>query len=47
MNAFLCCMAGLCKVQLEILNEELETLNIQAHELEQTIACNVAEILEG
>jgi type I restriction enzyme M protein len=32
--------------QLETLNEELETLNAQAHDLEQTIAGNVAEILE-
>jgi type I restriction enzyme M protein len=31
---------------LETLNEELETLNAQARELEQTIARNVAEILE-
>lgn len=35
------------KAQLETLNEELETLNAQARTLEQTIACNVAEILEG
>lgn len=35
------------KAQLEALNEELETLNTQAHELEQTIAANVAEILEA
>jgi type I restriction enzyme M protein len=34
------------KEQLETLNEELETLNTQARELEQTIASNVAEILE-
>ena len=34
------------KEQLEELNEELETFNAQAHELEQTIARNVAEILE-
>ena len=33
------------KEQLEALNEELETLNAAAHELEQTIATNVAEIL--
>jgi type I restriction enzyme M protein len=33
--------------QLETLNEELETLNAQARELEQTIAANVAEILEA
>jgi type I restriction enzyme M protein len=35
------------KEQLETLNEELETLNAQARELEQTIAANVAEILEA
>ena len=35
------------KEQLEALNEELETLNAQARELEQTIARNVAEILEA
>ncbi|MHB8742213.1 MAG: type I restriction-modification system subunit M [Sulfuricaulis sp.] len=35
------------KEQLETLNEELETLNTQARELEQTIAQNVAEILEA
>ena len=35
------------KEQLEKLNEELETLNAQARELEQTIAGNVAEILEA
>jgi type I restriction enzyme M protein len=34
------------KVQLETLNEELETLNAQAREFEETIARNVAEILE-
>ncbi|HEY2801851.1 MAG TPA: class I SAM-dependent DNA methyltransferase [Chthoniobacterales bacterium] len=34
------------KTQLETLNEELETLNAQASELEKTIAVNVAEILE-
>jgi hypothetical protein len=34
------------KAQLETLNEELETLNAQARDLEQTIARNVAEILE-
>src|SRR5208283_3992600 len=33
--------------QLETLNEELETLNAQARDLEQTIARNVAEILEA
>jgi type I restriction enzyme M protein len=33
------------KEQLEALNEELETLNAAAHDLEQTIAANVAEIL--
>jgi type I restriction enzyme M protein len=35
------------KEQLETLNEELEALNAQAHELEQTVARNVAEILEA
>jgi type I restriction enzyme M protein len=35
------------KEQLETLNEELETLNAAARELEQTIALNVAEILEA
>ncbi len=35
------------KEQLETLNEELEKLNKQARELEQTIAQNVAEILEA
>jgi type I restriction enzyme M protein len=35
------------KAQLETLNEELETLNAQARDLEQTIAGNVAEILEA
>ena len=35
------------KEQLETLNEELESLNAQARELEQTIAANVAGILEG
>ena len=35
------------KEQLESLNEELETLNAQARDLEQTIAGNVAEILEA
>jgi type I restriction enzyme M protein len=34
------------KEQLETLNEELEVLNAQARDLEQTIARNVAEILE-
>ncbi len=34
------------KAQLEVLNEKLEVLNAQAHNLEQTIASNVAEILE-
>jgi type I restriction enzyme M protein len=33
------------KAQLEALNEELETLNAQAHQLEETIATNVTEIL--
>lgn len=35
------------KEQLETLNEELETLNAQARDLEQTIAGNVAEILDA
>ncbi len=35
------------KEKLETLNEELEVLNAQARELEQTIAANVAEILEA
>jgi type I restriction enzyme M protein len=35
------------KEKLEELNEELEVLNAQARELEQTIALNVAEILES
>lgn len=35
------------KEKLETLNEELEVLNAQALELEQTIAQNVAEILEA
>jgi type I restriction enzyme M protein len=34
------------KEQFEALNEELETLNAQARELEETIARNAAEILE-
>jgi len=35
------------KEQLETLNEELEVLNAQARELEETIARNVTEILEA
>jgi type I restriction enzyme M protein len=35
------------KEQFEILNENLEVLNAQARELEQSIARNVAEILQG
>lgn len=35
------------KEQLEALNEELESLNAQARELEQTIGANVAGILEA
>ena len=35
------------KAQLEALNEELETLNAAARELEATIASNVSEILEA
>ena len=34
------------KEQLETLSEELEALNVQARVLEETIACNVAEVLE-
>jgi type I restriction enzyme M protein len=33
------------KVKLETLNEELEALNAQAHELEQAIAANVSALL--
>jgi hypothetical protein len=39
----LACVAPLC----EALNEELESLNAQARDLEQTIARIVAEILEA
>jgi type I restriction enzyme M protein len=35
------------KEQFETLNDELETLKAQARDLEQTIARNVAEILEA
>ena len=35
------------KEQFETLNEELELLNAESRELEQTIAANVAEILEA
>ncbi len=35
------------KEQLETLDEELETLNAAARELESTIASNVAEIMEA
>lgn len=35
------------KAQLEVLNEELETLNAQARELDETIAGNAAELLEA
>ena len=35
------------KAQLQTLNDELETLNSHARRLEQTIAANVAGILEG
>jgi type I restriction enzyme M protein len=34
-------------VRLEELNEELETLNVEARELEATIADNVSSILQG
>ena len=33
--------------KLEELNEELETLNLEAHELEERIGENVAKLLEG
>jgi type I restriction enzyme M protein len=33
--------------KLEELNEELEVLNSEAHELEDRIAGNVAKLLEG
>lgn len=35
------------KEQLETMNEELESLNVQARELEQTIAANVTVLLEA
>lgn len=35
------------KDKLETLNEELEVLNLEAHELEECIATNVAKLLEG
>ena len=35
------------KGKLEELNEELEVLNAEAHELEEKIAANVAMLLEG
>jgi type I restriction enzyme M protein len=35
------------KVRLEEQNEELETLNAEARELEERIAENVARLLEG
>lgn len=35
------------KERLEALNEELETLNARARQLEQTIAANVAGIREA
>ena len=34
------------KERLETMNEELETLNVEARDLEETIARNVAELLE-
>jgi type I restriction enzyme M protein len=34
-------------VRLEELNEELETLNVEARELEQTIAQNIVRIMEA
>jgi type I restriction enzyme M protein len=33
--------------QLEALNEEMELLNAEAHELEERIAANVAQLLDG
>jgi len=35
------------KEKLEKLNEDLEALNVEAHELEERIAVNVAALLEG
>lgn len=35
------------KEKLEALNEELEVLNVEAHELEERIAANVMALLEG
>ncbi|GAC1640338.1 MAG: hypothetical protein NVS4B12_01530 [Ktedonobacteraceae bacterium] len=35
------------KVKLETLNEELEVLNVEAHELEERISVNVAKLLES
>ncbi len=35
------------KEKLEELNEELEVLNVEARELEERIATNVAMLLEG
>ncbi len=35
------------KEKLEALNEELEVLNVEARELEERIAANVAMLLEG
>jgi type I restriction enzyme M protein len=35
------------KERLEELNEELEVLKVEAHELEEKIAANVAALLEG
>ena len=35
------------KEQLEVLSEELEVLNAQARELEETIARNVADVLDA
>ena len=35
------------RMKLEVLNEELETLNAQARELEKTIAGNVVELMEA
>ena len=35
------------KARLEAMNEELEGLNTQARELEETIARNVAEVIQA
>jgi type I restriction enzyme M protein len=35
------------KAQIQTLNEELEALNAQARDLEETIARNISQILEA